>query len=116
MEKDKINRLIEILNEAKEIIAELEGYATKKEKQAKTIEQILATSIRKFEFSTRSTNVLLGADIDINIDIDIDIVEDITKYTKNQILKFHNCGPIAANEIEAKLNAVGIKLAQEEED
>ena len=105
MEKDKI---IEILNEAKEIIAELEGYATKKEKQAKTIEQILATSIRKFEFSTRSTNVLLGADIDI--------VEDITKYTKNQILKFHNCGPIAANEIEAKLNAVGIKLAQEEED
>ena len=114
MEKDKINRLIEILNEAKEIIAELEGYATKKEKQAKTIEQILATSIRKFEFSTRSTNVLLGADIDINIDIDI--VEDITKYTKNQILKFHNCGPIAANEIEAKLNAVGIKLAQEEED
>ncbi|OUN64908.1 MULTISPECIES: DNA-directed RNA polymerase subunit alpha C-terminal domain-containing protein [Butyricimonas] len=108
MEKDKINRLIEILNEAKEIIAELEGYATKKEKQAKTIEQILATSIRKFEFSTRSTNVLLGADIDI--------VEDITKYTKNQILKFHNCGPIAANEIEAKLNAVGIKLAQEEED
>ena len=114
MEKDKINRLIEILNEAKEIIAELEGYATKKEKQAKTIEQILATSIRKFEFSTRSTNVLLGGDIDINIDIDI--VEDITKYTKNQILKFHNCGPIAANEIEAKLNAVGIKLAQEEED
>ena len=108
MEKDKINRLIEILNEAKEIIAELEGYATKKEKQAKTIEQILATSIRKVEFSTRSTNVLLGADIDI--------VEDITKYTKNQILKFHNCGPIAANEIEAKLNAVGIKLAQEEED
>ena len=108
MEKDKINRLIEILNEAKEIIAELEGYATKKEKQPKTIEQILATSIRKFEFSTRSTNVLLGADIDI--------VEDITKYTKNQILKFHNCGPIAANEIEAKLNAVGIKLAQEEED
>ena len=108
MEKDKIIRLIEILNEAKEIIAELEGYATKKEKQAKTIEQILATSIRKFEFSTRSTNVLLGADIDI--------VEDITKYTKNQILKFHNCGPIAANEIEAKLNAVGIKLAQEEED
>ena len=108
MEKDKINRLIEILNEAKEIIAELEGYATKKEKQAKTIEQILATSIRKFELSTRSTNVLLGADIDI--------VEDITKYTKNQILKFHNCGPIAANEIEAKLNAVGIKLAQEEED
>ena len=108
MEKDKINRLIEILNEAKEIIAELEGYATKKEKQAKTIEQILATSIRKFEFSTRSTNVLLGADLDI--------VEDITKYTKNQILKFHNCGPIAANEIEAKLNAVGIKLAQEEED
>ena len=108
MEKDKINRLIEILNEAKEIIAELEGYATKKEKQAKTIEQILATSMRKFEFSTRSTNVLLGADIDI--------VEDITKYTKNQILKFHNCGPIAANEIEAKLNAVGIKLAQEEED
>ena len=108
MEKDKINRLIVILNEAKEIIAELEGYATKKEKQAKTIEQILATSIRKFEFSTRSTNVLLGADIDI--------VEDITKYTKNQILKFHNCGPIAANEIEAKLNAVGIKLAQEEED
>ena len=105
MEKDKI---IEILNEAKEIMAELEGYATKKEKQAKTIEQILATSIRKFEFSTRSTNVLLGADIDI--------VEDITKYTKNQILKFHNCGPIAANEIEAKLNAVGIKLAQEEED
>ena len=108
MEKDKINRLIEILNEAKEIIAELEGYATKKEKQAKTIEQILATSIRKFEFSTRSTNVLLGADIDI--------VEDITKYTKNQILTVHNCGPIAANEIEAKLNAVGIKLAQEEED
>ena len=36
MEKDKINRLIKILNEAKEIIAELEGYATKKEKQAKT--------------------------------------------------------------------------------
>ena len=108
MEKDKFNRLIVILDEAKEIIAELEGYATKKEKQAKTIEQILATSIRKFEFSTRSTNVLLGADIDI--------VEDITKYTKNQILKFHNCGPIAANEIEAKLNAVGIKLAQEEED
>ena len=50
MEKNKINRLIEILNEAKEIIAELEGYTTKKEKQAKTIEQILATNIREFGF------------------------------------------------------------------
>ena len=108
MEKDKINRLIKILNEAKEIIAELEGYATKKEKQAKTIEQILATSIRKFEFSTRSTNVLLGADIDI--------VEDITKYTKYEIQNLRSCGRVSANEIEAKLNAVGIKLAQEEED
>ena len=48
MEKNKINRLIEILNEAKEIIAELEGYTTKKEKQAKTIEQILATSVQMF--------------------------------------------------------------------
>ena len=59
MEKDKINRLIKILNEAKEIIAELEGYATKKEKQAKTIEQILATNIREFGFSTRAMSVLL---------------------------------------------------------
>ena len=63
MEKDKINRLIKILNEAKEIIAELEGYATKKEKQAKTIEQILATNIREFGFSTRAMSVLLMAEI-----------------------------------------------------
>ena len=90
MEKDKINRLIKILNEAKEIIAELEGYATKKEKQAKTIEQILATEIKT--------------------------VKDITKYTKYEIQNLRSCGRVSANEIEAKLNAVGIKLAQEEED
>ena len=106
MEKDKINRLIKILNEAKEIIAELEGYATKKEKQAKTIEQILATNIREFGFSTRAMSVLLMAEIKT--------VKDITKYTKYEIQNLR--GRVSANEIEAKLNAVGIKLAQEEED
>ena len=49
MEKNKINRLIEILNEAKEIIAELEGYTTKKEKQAKTFRGLdLAQGLRMF--------------------------------------------------------------------
>ena len=108
MEKDKINRLIKILNEAKEIIAELEGYATKKEKQAKTIEQILATNIREFGFSTRAMSVLLMAEIKT--------VKDITKYTKYEIQNLRSGGRVSANEIEAKLNAVGIKLAQEEED
>ena len=108
MEKDKINRLIKILNEAKEIIAELEGYATKKEKQAKTIEQILATNIREFGFSTRAMSVLLMAEIKT--------VKDITKYTKYEIQNLRSCGRVSANEIAAKLNAVGIKLAQEEED
>ena len=101
MEKDKINRLIKILNEAKEIIAELEGYATKKEKQAKT-------NIREFGFSTRAMSVLLMAEIKT--------VKDITKYTKYEIQNLRSCGRVSANEIEAKLNAVGIKLAQEEED
>ena len=108
MEKDKINRLIKILNEAKEIIAELEGYATKKEKQAKTIEQILATNIREFGFSTRAMSVLQMAEIKT--------VKGITKYTKYEIQNLRSCGRVSANEIEAKLNAVGIKLAQEEED
>ena len=108
MEKNKINRLIEILNEAKEIIAELEGYTTKKEKQAKTIEQILATSVQRFGFSTRTTNVLLMAEIKT--------VKDIAKHTKYEIQNLRSYGRISANEIEAKLNAVGIKLAQEEED
>ncbi len=108
MEKDKINKLIEIINEAKEIIAELEGYATKKEKQAKTIEQILATSILRIGLSTRAMNVLLMAEIKT--------VNDITKYTKKEIQNLRSCGSVSANEIETKLNAVGIKLAQEEED
>ena len=91
MEKDKINRLIKILNEAKEIIAE-----------------ILATNIREFGFSTRAMSVLLMAEIKT--------VKDITKYTKYEIQNLRSCGRVSANEIEAKLNAVGIKLAQEEED
>lgn len=108
MKKDKINRLIEIINEAKEIIAELEGYATKKEKQVKTIEQILATSILRTGLSTRAMNVLLMAEIKM--------VNDITKYTKKEIQNLHSRGSVSPNEIETQLNAVGIKLTQEEEN
>lgn len=47
---------------------------------------------------------------------EIKTVKDITKYTKYEIQNLRSCGRVSANEIEAKLNAVGIKLAQEEED
>ena len=54
---------IQIINETKEIIAELEGYATKKKKQAQTIEHILATSVQRFGFNSRVMNILLMAEI-----------------------------------------------------
>ena len=47
---------------------------------------------------------------------EIKTVKDITKHTKYEIQNLRSYGRISANEIEAKLNAVGIKLAQEEED
>ena len=105
---DKIERLFNILNEAKEIIADLEGYTITKEKKAKTIEQILAKDIRKVALSVRSINVLLMNNITA--------VGDVIKFTKNELLEFRSCGPVGAEEIENFLNSLGLKLASETDD
>ena len=58
----------------------------------------------------------LDEKVKTSITEEIKTVKDITKYTKYEIQNLRSCGRVSANEIEAKLNAVGIKLAQEEED
>lgn len=104
MMEDKINRLVEILNEAKVIISELDGCLPKVKRSLMDPEKIKAISISDFGFSFRAVNVLNR--------MKIKTLGEITKYTEEDLLAQEKCGRITAIEIERMLNEVGLRLAE----
>lgn len=107
VELKKVERLYSILNEAKKIIMELEGYASKREEQARNMERTLATNILNFGFSVRILNILKQ--------VDAKTIGDVAKLTRQDLLKINRCGRMALLELERKLDEVGVKLAEENE-
>lgn len=95
--EDKINRLIEILNEAKGIILELEESLPQQY-------SVLATSVQVFGFSTRAMNVLLS--------MGIKTVGELVGFSKRELRKQRTCGAFTVDDIEKKLKEVGIYLAE----
>ena len=95
--EDKINRLIEILNEAKAIILELE-------KCLPYQFSVLETSVQAFGFNTRAMNVLLS--------MGIKTVGELVGFSKRKLREQRTCGAFTVDNIEKRLKEVGIYLAE----
>jgi len=61
-------------------------------------------TIKSLKFSTRTYNALEHNKINL--------VSDLIKCSKNKLLNFRNLGYLSLNEIETKLNSLGLKLKQ----
>ena len=77
------------------------------EKKKKKKEKILEKSIEELELSVRSFNCLKRAGIAT--------VEDLTNKTESEMMKVRNLGKKSLDEVTAKLRALGLDFAPEEE-
>ena len=65
---------------------------------------VLATNVQVFGFSTRAMNVLLS--------MGIKTVGELVGFSKRELRKQRTCGAFTVDDIEKKLNEVGIYLAE----
>ena len=77
------------------------------EKEENKKERILEKSIEEMELSVRSFNCLKRAGIST--------VEDLTNKTESEMMKVRNLGKKSLDEVVAKLHALGLDFAPEEE-
>ena len=77
------------------------------EKEENKKERILEKSIEEMELSVRSFNCLKRAGIST--------VEDLTNKTESDMMKVRNLGKKSLDEVVAKLHALGLDFAPEEE-
>ncbi len=77
------------------------------EKEEDKKEKILEKSIEELELSVRSFNCLKRAGIST--------VEDLAKKTQSDMMKVRNLGKKSLDEVVAKLHALGLEFANEEE-
>lgn len=77
------------------------------EKEENKKEKILEKSIEEMELSVRSFNCLRRANIST--------VEDLTNKTESEMMKVRNLGKKSLDEVTAKLRALGLDFAPEEE-
>ena len=77
------------------------------EKEENKKERILEKSIEELELSVRSFNCLKRAGIST--------VEDLANKTESDMMKVRNLGKKSLDEVVAKLHALGLDFAQEEE-
>ncbi|MBQ5347614.1 MAG: DNA-directed RNA polymerase subunit alpha [Ruminococcus sp.] len=77
------------------------------EKDEKSKEKALETTIEDLDLSVRSFNCLKRAGINT--------VEDLTNRTENDMIKVRNLGRKSLDEVQAKLEALGFTLKKEDE-
>ena len=77
------------------------------EKEENKKERILEKSIEELELSVRSFNCLKRAGIST--------VEDLANKTESDMMKVRNLGKKSLDEVVAKLHALGLDFAPEEE-
>ena len=77
------------------------------ERQETIKEKVLEMTIEDLDMSVRSFNCLKRAGIDT--------VEDLTKRTESEMIKFRNLGKKSLDEVIQKLHSLGLELKREDD-
>lgn len=109
--KEAVSLGAEILNEHLNLFVNLTDDAKKAEimveRQETIKEKVLEMTIEDLDMSVRSFNCLKRAGIDT--------VEDLTKRTESEMIKFRNLGKKSLDEVIQKLHSLGLELKREDD-
>lgn len=109
--KEAVSLGAKILNEHLNLFVNLTDDAKKAEimveRQETIKEKVLEMTIEDLDMSVRSFNCLKRAGIDT--------VEDLTKRTESEIIKFRNLGKKSLDEVIQKLHSLGLELKREDD-
>lgn len=109
--KEAVSLGAKILNEHLNLFVNLTGDAKKAEimveRQETIKEKVLEMTIEDLDMSVRSFNCLKRAGIDT--------VEDLTKRTESEMIKFRNLGKKSLDEVIQKLHSLGLELKREDD-
>ncbi len=109
--KEAVSLGAKILNEHLNLFVNLTDDAKKAEimveRQETTKEKVLEMTIEDLDMSVRSFNCLKRAGIDT--------VEDLTKRTESEMIKFRNLGKKSLDEVIQKLHSLGLELKREDD-
>lgn len=109
--KEAVSLGAKILNEHLNLFVNLTDDAKKPEimveRQETIKEKVLEMTIEDLDMSVRSFNCLKRAGIDT--------VEDLTKRTESEVIKFRNLGKKSLDEVIQKLHSLGLELKREDD-
>lgn len=109
--KEAVSLGAKILNEHLNLFVNLTDDAKKAEimveRQETIKEKVLEMTIEDLDMSVRSFNCLKRAGIDT--------VEDLTKRTESEMIKFRNLGKKSLDEVIQKLHSMGLELKREDD-
>ena len=109
--KEAVSLGAKILNEHLNLFVNLTDDAKKAEimgeRQETIKEKVLEMTIEDLDMSVRSFNCLKRAGIDA--------VEDLTKRTESEMIKFRNLGKKSLDEVIQKLHSLGLELKREDD-
>ena len=109
--KEAVSLGAKILNEHLNLFVNLTDDAKKAEimveRQETIKEKVLEMTIEDLDMSVRSYNCLKRAGIDT--------VEDLTKRTESEMIKFRNLGKKSLDEVIQKLHSLGLELKREDD-
>ena len=109
--KEAVSLGAKILNEHLNLFVNLTDDAKKAEimveRQETIKEKVLEMTIEDLDMSVRSFNCLKRAGIDT--------VEDLTKRTESEMIKFRNLGKKSLDEVIQKLHSLGLELNREDD-
>ena len=109
--KEAVSLGAKILNEHLNLFVNLTDDAKKAEimveRQETIKEKVLEMTIEELDMSVRSFNCLKRAGIDT--------VEDLTKRTESEMIKFRNLGKKSLDEVIQKLHSLGLELKREDD-
>lgn len=109
--KEAVSLGAKILNEHLNLFVNLTDDAKKAEimveRQETIKEKVLEMTIEDLDMSVRSFNCLKRAGIDT--------VEDLTKRTESEMIKFRNLGKKSLDEVIQKLHSLGLELKREDD-
>ena len=109
--KEAVSLGAKILNEHLNLFVNLADDAKKAEimveRQETIKEKVLEMTIEDLDMSVRSFNCLKRAGIDT--------VEDLTKRTESEMIKFRNLGKKSLDEVIQKLHSLGLELKREDD-
>lgn len=109
--KEAVSLGAKILNEHLNLFVNLTDDAKKAEimveRQETIKENVLEMTIEDLDMSVRSFNCLKRAGIDT--------VEDLTKRTESEVIKFRNLGKKSLDEVIQKLHSLGLELKREDD-